>query len=272
MGISLVKTEEQIAADVMGKINLTKDKDALGGHVVNLSKCMVNLSKKADVDLGAAKARVIAVLDYSGSMSYEYRTGVVQQVLNKLVPLGLTFDDNGEIEVYLFQNGYKKIEEMTINNYSNYVKNVIDRSGYSMGGTEYAPVLTAIRDIHKPVKANVAGGFLKGLFKKKTVEAPDNVVGDVNENIFVIFITDGDNSDKRETDAIIRELSQTRTFVQFIGIGSEKFKYLQQLDDLDGREVDNTGFTKFKDISKVSDTDLYSKVLEQFADWLKVMG
>lgn len=266
MAINLTKTEEQLTNEVMGKINLSKDKEKLEKHVVNLSKCMVNLSKKASVDLGETKARVIAVLDYSGSMSSLYRRGVVQEVLNKLVPLGLTFDDNGEIEVYLFENNYKKMDEMTINNYSDYVHSVIDKSNYRMGGTEYAPVLRAIKDINKPASV---GGFFGGLFGKK--KAVDNG-GNTGENVFVIFITDGDNSDKRETDTIIRELSKTRTFIQFVGIGNDSFSYLRKLDDLDGRDVDNTGFTKFNDITKVSDSELYENVLEQFADWLKVMG
>ena len=267
MAINLTKNEEQLTAEVMGKINLSKDKEKLEKHVVNLSKCMVNLSKKAEVDLGITKARVIVALDYSGSMGHLYRNGTVQKTLNKLVPLGLTFDDNGEIEVYLFQNGYRKVDEMTLDNYSDYVKDVIDTCGYDMGGTEYAPVLKAIRDIHKPAK-KVSGGFLKGLFKKKVEEVAE---AGADENIFVIFITDGDNFDKAATDDIVRELSHTRTFIQFVGIGSEKFKYLQKLDDLTGRPVDNTGFTKFNDVSKVDDTELYSKVLEQFADWLKVI-
>ena len=48
--------------------------------------------------------------------------------------------------------------------------------------------------------------------------------------------------------------------------------YLEKLDDLDGRECDNTGFVRFSNIDKVDDTELYSKVIEQFADWLKVKG
>ena len=270
MGVSLTKTEDQLTNEVMGKINLSKDKEKLEKHVVNLSKCVVNLSKKANVDLGGVKARVIAVLDYSGSMSGLYRKGVVQKTLNKLVPLGLTFDDNGEIEVYLFQNSYRKLDEMTVDNYSDYVNEVIEKSGYSMGGTEYAPVLRAIQNIHQPVVMSKAKGLLGGLFKKKATPV-EEVSGDKDEIIFVIFITDGDNSDMSETDEIVRELSKTKTFIQFIGVGDEKFKYLQKLDDLSGRAVDNTGFTRFKDISKVDDTELYEKVLEQFADWLKVV-
>lgn len=269
MAINLTKNEEQLTESLMGKINLSKDKEKLGGHVVNLSKCVVNLSKKAEVDLGNTKARVIAVLDYSGSMSELYSKGVVQKVLNKLVPLGLTFDDNGEIESYLFSTGFKKLPEITLENYSDYIKKVAEKSGFSMGCTEYAPVLEDIRDLHQ-VEQNKNGGFFSKLFGKK--QSLENTAVNLDENILVIFITDGDNSDKSETNKVIRELSETKTFIQFVGIGNSKFSYLEKLDNLSDRKVDNTGFTKFSDISKVEDTELYTNVLEQFADWLKIVN
>ena len=44
--VNLRKNEEELAQEVMGKINLTKDKVNLEKHVVNLSKCVVNLSER----------------------------------------------------------------------------------------------------------------------------------------------------------------------------------------------------------------------------------
>ena len=85
---------------------------------------------------------------------------------------------------------------------------------------------------------------------------------------FVIFITDGDNSDHRETDDIVRELSKYNIFVQFIGIGDDNFSYLKKLDKLDGREADNTGFTSVEDMDKMTDEELYTEILRQYKDWL----
>ena len=67
-GVVLKKTEEQLTKEVMGKISLSKDKVKLEKHVVSLSKTVVNLSKKSGVDLGSTSAKVVVVLDYSGSM------------------------------------------------------------------------------------------------------------------------------------------------------------------------------------------------------------
>lgn len=257
MGINLTKTEEQLTNEVMGKINLSKDKDKLGDTVVNLSKTIINLSKKADVDLGVTKAQVVVVMDYSGSMRNMYKDGTVQGVIDKMLPLGLTFDDNGEVEVFRFDSGFKQFESLNINNYDGYVDKVLF-DGH-MGGTEYAPVLNEIKQQYLTDKK----GFLG--FGKKTSKADTNPV-------FVIFVTDGDNSDKGDTNKIIRELSSMNCFVQFVGVGTASMSYLEKLDDLDGRDCDNTGFVRFKDIAKVDSSELYTKVLEQFADWLKVKG
>ena len=61
-------------------------------------------------------------------------------------------------------------------------------------------------------------------------------------------------------------------FYQFIGIGSSDFDYLEKLDDLDGRKVDNTAFLKFQDLTSLSDDELYSALLEQYPQWLKDMS
>ena len=84
----------------------------------------------------------------------------------------------------------------------------------------------------------------------------------------MIFITDGENSDESATDQIIRELSNYNMFVQFIGIGNEDFNYLKKLDNLSGRNSDNTGFIKVSDMNKLTDEQLYTEILRQYKDWL----
>lgn len=252
--IDLKKNEEALTQDLLDKVKLDEDKEKLEKHVVSLSKTVVNLSKQNEIDLGDVKAKVVIALDYSGSMERLYNNETVQKTLNRLVPLGLKFDDNGEIDVFLFENSYKELESMTINNYSDYVKNVIKKSKYRMGGTKYGPVLNAIVNKEK-----------KGFFKK--------VLGsNETQPTFVLFITDGDNYDKDYTNKVIIKSSKKDIFIQFVGIGSDRFEYLTELDNLEGRKIDNTGFTAMEDLNDVSDKDLYTKILEQFVKWLKERG
>ena len=234
------------------KIDLTKNiPDTPAGislkkNVINLDKCLINLSKSSGINLGNHRAKVAAVIDYSGSMSHLYSSGAVQRALNRLIPLGLRFDDNGEVDVWLFHDYYKRLEGIDLRNFEHYVDEVMLGSGERYGGTCYAPV---IRD----------------LIQKYTVEDPSEMP------TFVIFITDGDNSDKARTNEMVKDSSYHKMFIQFVGIGGSSFRYLEKLDDLTGRPVDNTGFIKVKDFDRLSDDELYTELLDQYVQWLKEM-
>lgn len=57
-------------------------------------------------------------------------------------------------------------------------------------------------------------------------------------------------------------------FVQFIGIGSEQFRFLQQLDDMQGRVLDNVDFFAVNNIDQMQSDELYSKLLTEFPEWV----
>ena len=261
-------TEADITDRVMKKVNLSKDKVNLEKHVVNLSMSVVDLSKKSGVDLGNLKAKVIVALDYSGSMRSMYRDGTVQETITRLVPLGLTFDDNGSIEFYLFQNDDMQLPDIDLSNYDHYVSDVIDRSGYRMGGTNYAPVLNHI--IFGTSNTGIDLAQLGSLFSKKSKDSvQQNTILPNDMPTFILFITDGANSDESATSNVIIKSSNDNVFIQFIGIGHESFRYLRKLDDLPGRTRDNTGFTKMEDIRNMDDSSLYNEILGQFTNWLR---
>lgn len=253
--VDLIKDEYELAHSIMRKVNLKKDDKGLQEHLENLSHEIVNLSKTSKINLGGHIARVAVVIDYSYSMAELYKDGTVQDTLNKMIPFGLMFDDNGEVDVYTFSNNSRKHEGMDIDNYYSYVEQVIKPNTNNMGGTNYA---SAIKDIDKDYFGKSKGIF--GKFKKEK---------DLDTPVFVIFITDGDNSDKKDTESIIRKLADKNVFIQFIGIGDAKFDFLEELDDLDGRSCDNTGFVKFSDLNNVSDEEFYHKALKDYPQWLK---
>ena len=188
-------------------------------------------------------ARVALAMDYSGSMRELYYSGDVQDVITRLLPIALKFDDNGELESWLFSTQCDGLPAVNINNYKGYVDKVMLKSRMLMGGTRYAPVLEEIVKYYKD-------------------KHPSDIPA------FVMFITDGENSDPRDTENVIRELSKYNMFVQFVGIGNENFNFLKKLDDLSGRKTDNTGFIRVKDMSKLSDEELYTEMLRQYKDWL----
>lgn len=227
------------------KIANTEEGLTLKKSVDSFENTLISLEKEKSVSLKEHTARVAVAIDFSGSMNKLYKDGSVQRILNRLMPLALKFDDDGELDVWLFDHEFRTLPSMNIDNFQGYVKREILENKWHMGRTCYAPVL---KDIMKKY-------FFFGLKKSK-------------DPIFLIFITDGGNSDKTETDKVIRDSSKKDIFIKFIGMGKEDFPYLEKLDDLTGREVDNTAFSKVDDFEKLSDESLYKILLDQYPEWI----
>ena len=235
-----------LKVDITKRIPDTAAGISLKKSVISLDKSLISLEKKSGINFDGHKAKVAVVMDYSGSMSRLYKNGEVQRTLNRLMPLALRFDDNGELDVWIFDDNYHRLESMDLNNFESYVNEEIIRKGYRMGCTSYAPVLQDV--IRKYFVEDAATSHIP---------------------TFVVFITDGSNDDKRATNEIIKESSYKNIFIQFVGIGNERFEYLERLDDLTGRPVDNTGFIKVQDMARLSDEQLFDMLLDQYPDWLK---
>lgn len=186
-------------------------------------------------------ARVVLVLDMSGSMEPLYNNGTVQTVVDRILPLANKFDDNQSMEVYLFANRCTEIDAATPNNFFDYV-NKVAIPNISWGGTSYAPVMKKIVDRY-------------GINDTST------------DPTFVIFITDGDNDDHSETTKIVKDAAKYNIFWKFIGIGDALFNFLKKLDTLSGRVVDNANFQEVNDINTISDDVLYDRILEEYGDW-----
>ena len=213
---------------------------------------VINLKKTSGIPFNSS-AQVVLALDYSGSMSKLYRDNTVQAVVEKILPFGLAFDDNGEVDTYIFETGFQKISKpVTLKNLLGYVEREILKN-YTMGGTNYAPVLEAIYNDFTKSKG------LFNFFNKTTMEYP----------VYIIFITDGNNSDKNKTKEIVRKMSEKGFFIQFIGIGNERFDFLERLDNLTGRNIDNANFFKVLDISKMTDDELYNGLMNEYPSWYK---
>ena len=184
-------------------------------------------------------------MDYSGSMRSMFKDGTVQSVLERLLPLALKFDDNGELDIWLFDTSFRRINSINVDNFHNYIENEEILKKYKMGATKYAPVMEDV---------------FKKYIKEESSDLPT----------LVLFITDGDNSDKTDTTSLIKKVSSKPIFWQFIGLGSDKtFAYLQKLDDLKDRVIDNADFFAVNNINQMSEEELYNKLLTEYPYWIK---
>lgn len=146
-----------------------------------------------------------------------YKNGTVQETLDRLLPISLQMDDDGVVPVYQFNNHTSKADDLTISNLDGYVYEKLENP---RGGTSYAP---CINDIVEDLKE-----------------------GSQKTPVFVIFITDGENDDRYETEKALIKASKYPIYFQFVGIGDEYFDFLHELDDLKGREFDNAGFISIR--------------------------
>lgn len=195
--------------------------------------------------ISSTAARVVFVLDHSGSMRTMYRDGTVQDVLERIFPVAMLFDDNAEMEFYWFDSVFRELDPVNYDTVDGYVQRVILSKNEHFGGTSYAPVMQEI---------------LTRYGKSHPAPIPT----------FIIFITDGNNSDKAAAKAVLTEASHYNLFWKFVGIGDERFEFLQRLDDLKGRFIDNANFVSISDLSGIDDQTLYSMLLEEYADWLEL--
>lgn len=207
--------------------------------------------------LGNQQAEVWAVIDISSSISPYFRDGTMQGIIDRAMAVGMGFDVGKQIDVVSF--GVGAYYEGTANerNYSGFAGQIQKNRGFE-GGTNYATAIKVIRD--RTVMKRSGG--IAGLFgAKKEVKTLDNPV-------YVLFFTDGDNFDKQETTELIRELSGKGIFFQFVGVGRSSFDYLQQLDTMSGRVLDNVNFFPAYDVVNMPDRTLFEKMISEFAGWI----
>ncbi|WP_263117558.1 VWA domain-containing protein [Bacillus subtilis] len=222
------------------------------GNLIDLSKkAKIQLEKKQLLDV---KAEIVFVIDTSYSMGSLYNNGTVQELVDRLLGIGMNMDTNKSIDVFSFSDRAKEVGRANEKNHMDYVESnriVVN------GGTNYAPVMKLILDKYASSKK----GFFSGLFssKNKTQEIPT----------FVFFITDGDNSDKSDATELVKESSNQPIFWQFVGIGNTNFSFLEKLDTMSGRFLDNANFFQVNDIASISDDELYSRLLNEFPTWLQ---
>lgn len=241
---------------------------------------LVSLAKIATVSLAKNKlenvrAKVAFVIDASGSMTNQYRQGRVQEAVNRVFPLGVHFDDDEELETWAFALKSKQLTNVKFDNFKDYVER--ESGGWSQwmrdlnAGYNNEPAV--IRDVIKhfsgctppPAGAAVKSGLFGGL-RAATEFAP----AIKNKTpIFVLFISDGGVSHNDEIEHLIRWSSTLPIFWQFIGIGGSSYGALSKLDSLSGRHIDNANFFAIDDLLRITEAELYDRMMLEFPQWLK---
>ena len=221
------------------KVSLEKKMEK-APELISLVKPLVFELKKKNLE--TTVARVGLVLDISGSMVPRFKNGTVQSIVNKTLPLAVQFDDDGELDFWFYGTTARKMNSVNLKNYTSAVPEDWKHLMLDLGGRNNEPiVMRMVVDEYKDTKIPA----------------------------YVLFITDGGVNQKREIQNIITEASHLPIFWQFVGVGGKNYGILEKLDTMTGRYVDNAGFFALDDFKKVSNEELYARLLEEFPSWLE---
>lgn len=222
--------------------------------------------------LAGMQAEVVFVLDTSMSMYPMYQSRLVQELATELLALSVHFDDDGQIPAWAFGDQPRYLGALTTDDFVGFVDRQVIRTGADyQGSCRYAPVIEAIcRHFFPDESALPTRVVKKGLFGKQRLypklQAPRR------HPIFVVFVTAGDCEDPEETAEAIRRASCLPLFWQFAGVnppgGRTRFRFLERLDRLKGRHVDNCGFFEPRQLGN-PDT-LFAGLLNEFPQYLRV--
>ena len=230
--------------DLKKKVVLDKVEKAAPYLMDLTKKSLLSLEKH---NLLNVKARVALILDYSGSMSQQYKRGDVQKVIERIMPLALNFDDDGCFECWAFAEKALRLPDVSLENLNDYISS--KQTGYKTwkagaGYNNEPAVLAAVLDY-----------FIK--------QSPSTLP------VYIIFISDGGVSEAGKIKKILQAASSQPIFWQFVGIGGRNYGLLEKLDTMQGRVVDNCNFFQIDHIDSMSEATLYDLLLQEFPIWLK---
>ena len=221
--------------------------------VEETAPALVSLYKSAGVSLrkhglDGQRAAVYLVVDYSGSMKPYYKDGSVQALADRVLGLSAHLDDDGTVPVVFFSTDVDAVTDIALADHTGRIDRIVAGLGH-MGKTSYHLAMDAVID-----------HYLDSGSK---------------EPALVVFQTDGGPINKLAAERYVCKAAKLPMFWQFVGFGdakSKQFEFLRKLDELavpQKRAVDNAGFFHAgSDPLKMSDTELYDRLVGEFPQWL----
>ena len=122
---------------------------------------------------------------------------------------------------------------------------------------------------------------LKGESRKEAVTS--------EQSVYVMFVTDGATGDESHTEQQIKWASYEPIFWQFMAIGKSRkaikggglfgglarsfasdFAFLERLDEMSDRYVDNADFFSVEDPEAIAAQELYDLLTTEYPGWLRL--
>ncbi|MFG2680682.1 VWA domain-containing protein [Streptomyces sp. NPDC048392] len=250
-GPRLTKGEDRLPVDMRKRLSLRKEQVA------------VSLDKH-----GAAgvTARVVLVLDASGSMSFLYSKGVVADVVERMAAVAAQLDDDGEMQAWTFASNPARLPDLRLGELPEWLRlhvRVGEISLFRRGRKKgLHPAQADMRAVGIQNEEQKVIAEVRAFVRDNPAPAPT----------LVLFFSDGGVYRNAEIERELREAVEEPVFWQFVGLGRSNYGVLERFDTLPGRRVDNVGFFAVDDIGTVPDPELYDRLLSEFPSWITAAG
>ncbi|MFI6951480.1 VWA domain-containing protein [Streptomyces sp. NPDC050422] len=247
--IRLTKGEENLPVDMRKRLSLRKQQVA------------VSLTKHGLTQL---TARVILVLDASGSMGGLYTRGTVAGVTERMAAVAAQLDDDGEMQAWTFASNPARLPDLVIGELPEWLALHVRVGQVGLFGRKKPP--RGLRPGQVDMRAVGIQNEEQKVIAEVRAFVRDHPVPDPT---LVLFFSDGGVYRNDEIERELRAAVEEPVFWQFIGLGRSQYGVLERFDTLPGRRVDNVGFFAADDIEKVPDAELYDRLLSEFPSWLR---
>ena len=234
--------------------------------------------------LAGHTARVALCLDISGSMHRHYGDGSVAALAERVLALADALDRDRRVEVFLFGERGHRPGTLTAANRADFLAAALRRFPLEPS-TDYGAAMTLLRRHYfgsAPTRRTPLGAGA----------------------VYVVFVTDGQTADEDGAREQVISASYEPVFWQFVGIGrstravtsgssarspspgvtarrrvrasipacggsgSSEFGFLEELDAIGGRCLDNTDFFTVTDPTALPDDELFEQLLSAYPTWL----
>jgi hypothetical protein len=186
---------------------------------------------------GAARARVVLVLDASGSMSTSYVDGAVGRIAQRCAAVAAVLDI-GVLPVWKFAETAMRLPDLHADRAADWARG-LDYHGVGLQNDEPAAIRAVLEH-----------------------------AGSHTDPTLVLFFADGDVRRNVETNMLMRTSAGKPLFWQFVGLGRADFTRYAKLDTMRLRKVDNCGFVTVHDPDRIPDGRFYDLLLGEFPQWL----
>lgn len=239
---------------------------------------------------------VCAAIDFSPSMRDTFRSGIVQDTLDRILAIAIKFDDDGELPVFLFSSDSVQCDEdLNISNRKDYlIKHERKNRQDLWDGTSYEPAMQQVCDIAveyeinadivttkvpdswliklvkhitRPILFTIDAIFHTDLITHITLNSNKRVIEHGTSKkikpTMCFFITDGESFDERDTLALVERTKNAGIFWVMVGVGSQKFQFLERLANFN-----HVSYIKLASLN-ISDNELYEQIIsEKAVKWL----